>query len=380
MTLGLIFACALLALATLPALMTLRNIDLFCVLDPVPSDSANDAPLVSVLIPARDEQAGIADALRSVLRSSYSNIEVLVLDDHSTDRTAEIVTQIADEDSRVRLHSSSELPDGWNGKQFACHQLAKLCQGELLLFMDADVRLSVDAIAALVTRIQCTPDVGLLSGFPNQETVTVSENLLIPLMHLVLLGYLPLDQMRQSDDPRFGAGCGQLFLARRDAYFTAGGHEAISESRHDGLKLPRAFRAAGIQTDLVDASKIATVRMYDSWPAVRRGLLKNANEGIARWPLILIFSILLLGGLVMPVAMLGHALFWGWSWLSIAVLSVATILSYLPRAVIALRLRQSLLGVLLNPLAVAIFVFLQWFAFTRDCLGLGPVTWRGRPS
>jgi hypothetical protein len=204
------------------------------------------------------------------------------------------------------------------------------------------------------------------------------EKLLIPLMHVVLLGFLPLDQMRASRKPEFGAGCGQLFLARREAYFAAGGHRSIQSSRHDGLKLPRAFRSANLVTDLFDATDIATCRMYTSLQQVVRGLLKNATEGIAQPKLIVIFTVLLLGGQTLPVFSLGHAIYWGWPAAAVVILCVATMVSFVPRTFAALRFRQSWTGVLLNPLAIALFVALQWWALIREMLGCKPIAWRGR--
>jgi glycosyltransferase involved in cell wall biosynthesis len=329
------------------------------------------------LIPARNEEQGIAAAVGSVAASSWRELEIIVLDDHSSDGTAAIVQALAASDPRIRLVNSPELPPGWNGKQHACWQAAQLGRGELLLFMDADVRLQPQAIARCVAEFDLRRT-ALLSGFPNQEQGTLSEAMLIPLMYVVLLGYLPLDQMRTTKKPEFGAGCGQLFLAERTAYFACGGHQAIAASRHDGLKLPRAFRAAGLMTDLFDASDLASVRMYRGWREVTRGLLKNATEGIANPNLILIFSVLLIGGFTAPLLSFAHALFYGWKVLPTVLLGVATLVSFLPRALIAHRLGHSPLGVLLNPLAILLFVLLQWVALVRQVTGLGTVAWRGR--
>jgi glycosyltransferase involved in cell wall biosynthesis len=329
------------------------------------------------LIPARNEELGIAAAVRSIAANTWRELEILVMDDHSSDRTAEIVQSLSKSDSRIHLANSLELPPGWNGKQHACWQAAQLAQGELLLFMDADVRLQPDAIERYVAQFDHRR-AKLLSGFPNQEQGTLSEALLIPLMYVVLLGYLPLDQMRASVKPEFGAGCGQLFLAEREAYFACKGHQAIAGSRHDGLKLPRAFRSAGHMTDLFDASDLATVRMYRGWREVTRGLLKNATEGIANPKLILVFSVLLIGGFTAPVLSFAHALFYGWKALPTVLLGLATLLSFLPRALIARRLGHSPVGVILNPLAILLFVMLQWMALVRQATGLGTVAWRGR--
>ncbi len=136
------------------------------------------------------------------------------------------------------------------------------------------------------------------------------------------------------------AGCGQLFLAKRSEYFKTGGHAAIRSSRHDGIQLPRLFRAKGATTDLFDASDIAVCRMYENMQEVHRGLLKNASEGIANPKLILVFTVLLLGGFVMPLAMLMHSLYWEWQVLPTALLAGATVCSFLPRALISARLER----------------------------------------
>ncbi len=388
----LLYSVCLLLLALLPTLMVVKNLQDFtrATAEGEGSSGAGNAgaagevengtalaQAISVLIPARNEEAGIAAAVESILSCPSRNIEVIVLDDHSTDRTVEIVQAIAVRDDRVRVVAAPDLPEGWNGKQHACWQLAQIAQHPLMLFMDADVRLHSSALPRMIVEFQ-KRSVSLLSGFPNQELGTLSEELLIPMMYVVLLSYLPLERMRASPDPRFGAGCGQLFLASRVEYLKCGGHRGIRESRHDGLQLPRLFRASGLATDLFDASDLATVRMYRGVGQVTRGLLKNATEGIARMPLIVIFSILLLGGYTLPLFSLAHALYWGWGLPTMIVLAIATALSCIPRALIAARLKQSFLGVILQPVAVLWFVILQWYAYIHSLLGLRPVAWRGR--
>jgi len=375
--LTIVYASVILALSAFPAILFIRNLPQFK-RAAAPNESVNKSfGGISVLIPARDEEAGIEASLNCLLASTFHPLEILVLDDASTDRTAEIVACIADEDSRLKLLQSPVLPEGWNGKQHACWQLAQAAKYDWFLFLDSDVRLSVDALQRIAAELTDKPR-DLLSGFPHQETDTLSEKLLIPLMHVVLLGFLPLDQMRASRKPEFGAGCGQLFIARRQAYFAADGHRAIKSSRHDGLKLPRAFRSANLVTDLFDATDIATCRMYTSLQQVVHGLLKNATEGIAQPKLIGIFTVLLLGGQTLPIFSLGYAFYWRWSIVAVIILLAATFLSYIPRALSAVRFRQSWIGVLLNPLAIAVFVALQWRAMMSSIMGRPRKTWRGR--
>ena len=371
------FALVLLALAALPAMLFVRNLPLYRV---ATNDLLQHSPPesgISVLIPARNEEAGIAASLKCICESTFQPLEILVLDDVSTDRTASIVADIAARDARVRLLTSAALPEGWNGKQHACWQLAQAAKHEWLLFLDADVHLSTDALPRIAAELAQQPR-DLLSGFPLQLTGSIGEKLLIPLMHLVLLGFLPLDQMRASRKPEFGAGCGQLFIARRSAYFAADGHRAIRGSRHDGLKLPRAFRSAGFATDLFDATDVASCRMYTSLKQVVIGLLKNAHEGIAQPKLIGIFTLLLLGGQTLPIFFLAHAIYYGWPVAATLILLIATLVSFVPRSLAASRFRQPWLGVVLNPIAVAIFIAIQWWSLARTLIGSKPILWRGR--
>lgn len=382
------YAIGLLLLALLPAAMTFKNLPLFRKLiqpenDPLAAKSDQQRatvclPHVSILIPARDEERSIAECVQHALAcdSAEEPCEVIVMDDGSTDRTSSICESIANRDPRMRVARSAPLPDGWNGKQHACWQLANLARGQWFLFLDADVRLAPDAIARLMTQVKAQP-IDLLSGFPRQVTGTFFERLLIPLMHFILLGYLPLARMRSSPGPEFAAGCGQLFLARREAYEASGGHRAIAASRHDGIQLPRAFRLHGATTDVFDASDIATCRMYDHARAVFRGLAKNATEGIGSPKTIVPFTILLASAAVLPVV----SLLIGWllSWNSIVMveLLVATCLSWAPRFMAARHFQQSWSSALLHPLGVSVFLVIQWWALLAHTLGY-QTRWRGR--
>lgn len=369
-----IYASLLLILAALPTLMVIRNLPLFHL---AAQAASGGVPPISVLIPARNEQTVIAHAIEGVLVNRQVEFEVVVLDDHSTDSTANIVAELASRDARVRLKRAPELPTGWNGKQHACWQLAQVAKYDRLLFIDADVRLAEDALLRISAEFE-RADSALLSGFPRQVTISLAERLLIPMMHFVLLDYLPLDRMRASTQPEFGAGCGQMFFTDKSNYFKAGGHAAIRQSRHDGLQLPRSYRRVGLRTDLFDASDIASVRMYAGWASVLQGLQKNAAEGMANSKLIWLFSLLLLGSGVLPLLSLAHAVFYGWPWGAISLLCVASVLSFLPRALLSARLQQSWLGVCLHPLAVTLFIAVQWIAYFRQIAGWRQIPWKGR--
>lgn len=369
---SLLVACLVLSLA--PAILFAINLRAY---RPLPAPGA-PAPPISVLIPARNEEEGVGLAIATVL-ANPGPLEVVVLDDDSEDGTAEVVRAIAAADDRVRLVCGGGPPEGWNGKQHACWRLAHEARHDLFVFLDADVRLAADALPRMA-RFLDESRADLASGIPRQETVGLMERLLIPLIHFVLLGFMPIPSMRRTQIPSLSAGCGQLFAARREGYFRAGGHAAIRASRHDGIKLPRTFRAAGLRVDLFDPTDAASCRMYRSGGEVWSGLSKNAGEALAAPGLIIPMSAILLGGQVAPFVLAVAAILGRprpWSTGESATIALAVLAAWLPRLVSAVRFRQSWSGAVLHPVGVALLVLLQWHAFARNLLGR-PSLWKGR--
>jgi len=364
-------AFAALLCAALPCGLFLLNLFAYR-----PTAHSNPRPVtpVSVLIPARNEESNIVSTLQPILRERALDFEVIVLDDHSTDRTAEMVRSLAREDARLRLETAPPLPDGWCGKQHACHVLAQVARHTILIFLDADVRLAPGALPRMAAFME-RDSVALASGVPCQELGTFSERLLLPLIHFVLLGFLPMHAMRWTRLPAMSGGCGQLFVARREAYHASGGHAAIRASLHDGVKLPRVFRRAGFATDLFDATDLATCRMYrtdgDTW----RGLAKNATEGLAAPGTLLPMSIILLLGQVLPFLLLPFA--FSISALGSTVTLAAVGLAWLPRIVAIGKFRQSLGSALGHPVGVLGLLAIQWHAAFR-CRQGRPSVWKGR--
>ncbi len=332
-------------------------------------------PLVSVLIPARDEEKNIENAVRSATGNRGVDLEVIVMDDDSSDRTAEIVLEIGKRDPRVRLVKAPTLPQGWCGKQHACARLADQADAEYLLFVDADVELAPDALSRMVTMLRNSGR-DLISGVPRQKTDTVLGRMVIPLIHFILLGFLPLAGMRRWQSASWAAGCGQLFMVRREAYEQAGGHGSIRSSRHDGLMLPRSFRQAGYETDLFDATDVAVCRMYDNDSDLLQGFAKNATEGMASPGAILPWTLLLLGGQVLPFLLLPLSSLAGDSTgASLALLAVGLVMG--SRLVLSVRFKQSIQGALLHPVGILVVLAIQWFALLTS-FGGGTVAWKGR--
>ena len=360
----------LLICACIPAVLFCLNLQLYR--KPPQRIGVGLAP-ISVLIPARNEERSIAAAVASVLASEGVEFELIVLDDGSRDSTADVVEEFAGKDPRVRLETGKGLPAGWNGKQHACYVLASEARYETLCFLDADVRIGPQALARTAGFLSDSR-ASLVSGFPRQETGTFLEKLLLPLIHFVLLGYLPLAGMRKYPTAAgFAAGCGQFLMMRSDAYWAVGGHGAIQTTMHDGLMLPKVFRENGFATDLADLTDLTTCRMYRSASEVWSGLSKNATEGIAAPARIVPFTLLLACGSVLPFVALPFA-FGKADW-PLAVTAVCA--AYLPRVMAAARFRQSWMSALLHPVGVAVMLALEWNALFRKLAGR-KAAWKGR--
>lgn len=360
----------LLVLATLPLALILANLPLYRLASGPDAAGAK----VSILIPARNEAHQIESAVRAALNSTVVSVEVIVLDDDSSDDTATIVQAMARRDPRVRLLRGTALPDGWMGKVHACWRLAEAASGQWLLFVDADVQVSEDAADRLVSSAS-RRGVDLVSGIPRQVTGTLGEKLIIPLIHLVLLGYLPMLGMRLSNHPAFAAGIGQLLFVNASAYRECGGHEAIRGEIQDGVALARLFRQHAKRTDLVDLSPVATCRMYDNFKDVWQGFAKNAHAGMGGPVAIWIWTTLLIGGHVLP--WIGLLAYWLHDQTVPQVLLLACGLSLLSRSVLTLVFRQSWFSTVLHPLGVGMIVAIQWYGLSR-WLMRKPVAWKGR--
>ena len=368
-----------LALAVAAMLCALSPAVLFCInlrLYRAPAATTALLPTISVLIPARDEERSIEAAVASILASRGVDLEIVVMDDCSTDATAAIVARLAQSDDRVRLEHAPTLPAGWNGKQHACWALAQTARHEVFCFVDADVRLAPDALARMAAFL-LRDGAGLVSGFPRQITETWMEWLLLPLIHFVLLGFLPISKMREGTDPAFAAGCGQFLMVRRDAYRATGGHAGIKATMHDGLLLPKLFRQHGYRTDLADLTDLARCRMYTNARQVWQGLAKNATEGIAAPVRIVPISLLLIVGQVLPVFLIGWMLTHRVSGLVMGCVIAATCGAWLPRMLAVGQFRQDWRGAALHPVGILVLVAIQWYALGRKLMG-GAVSWKDR--
>jgi chlorobactene glucosyltransferase len=230
-------------------------------------------PLISVLVPARNEEANIATCIESLMQQDYPNFEILVLDDNSTDRTSAIVEGLAAKDSRVRLLHGELLPEGWAGKPHACHQLAQYARGSWLLFTDADTKHAPSMLSHAMAYVQ-EHKLSLLSGLPLQRTVSASQKVVIPTLYFMILTCFPLWWVQGAAKPKAGFVFGQFIFVNAADYHEVGGHEAVKARIIEDVCLGLEFTHHGKRQGVVDLSKEVSCRMYTSVGDLWQGLTK----------------------------------------------------------------------------------------------------------
>lgn len=235
-------------------------------------------PRISVLVPARNEENNIGACLDSLTSLDYPDYEVIVMDDKSTDRTAEIVQEYAERDGRVKLAHGEELPGGWVGKVWACHQLSKAADGKFLIFIDADVTFAPEALKLALYHTE-KDRLDFFSVFPKQVTLNLGENILTPLMHWLLLAFLPMRNVLNSRNLKFAAANGQFIMMKREVYDATGGHESVKSRVVEDMELVRLAKSRGFRTLTGFGGDQIFCRMYDSYTTSLKGFSKNFFPG-----------------------------------------------------------------------------------------------------
>ncbi len=335
-------------------------------------------PRVSVVIPARDEEAEVEAAVRSHLAQDYPDFEVVVVDDRSGDATPVILARLAAGDPRLKVVSGVEPPDGWLGKPHALDQGARAASGELLLFADADVRYDPSAMAEAVAMLE-EQRIDLLAFFPRLEMVGFWEN---ALMSYLAVSYFfgPAFWVNSDSQRRYAAGGGAGMLMRREAYRASGGHAALRSSVIDDMGLAIRVRRAGFRCRMVMADERVRLRMYRGFRAIFDGFTKNLAfvfEGAmgAFLALSTLFTFLawILPAAVLVAAVLGARL----PARDVVFAAIAFGLTVAARARMAVFVRYPLWTSVTQPVTAAVWAAMTVRSFARRFIRR-QVVWRGR--
>lgn len=354
-------------------------------------DFQKNYPLISILIPARNEEARIGYCLDSILKQIYPNLEIYVLDDLSNDSTASIVRERMKSHNNLFLIQGEPLPPGWKGKSWACWQLAEKSKGDFLIFTDADTYHHPMAAIKAFEAAKRT-DADLISLWPQQISKSWSEILVIPFVHILILCACPMWlPLRRRE---LGFANGQFILFKRSTYFELGGHKLVRNHIVEDKALGAEILVRGYKLSNLDGLGLVSCRMYTSFDEIWEGFSKNLRAGFeASLFKFLSFSVFMTLAFLLPFIQLTIL---GPLWLfkdqlpieimllitslitplSLKLILVQILLILTMRLIIALRYRQSLISVLLHPfgyLLCAAIGLNSWYQSAR-----GVVTWKGR--
>ncbi len=323
---------------------------------------------VSVLIPARNEEANLSACLNAVLRQGEVVREVLIYNDHSTDGTGRILDEFARRDARVRSVEVLPLEEGWCGKNFACAQLAKSATGKFLLFIDADARLTEDAAARMVEEISARR-LTFLSCWPGLELVSFWERTLMPMLNFVVFATFPTPLSLSLGSPSLGLAHGACLMFERATYEEIGGHAAVRDQIFEDTRLAQLWRERGKRGLCLDGQNVVRVRMYSSFAEIWLGFQKNFFPAfkyeLSFWFFVLFHAAIFLTPFV---------------WLVVSpslTILLAALAVLLIRLALAWRFRQPLWAALLHPMAEVVLLALGLSSWWRCKSGRG-VAWKGR--
>lgn len=350
-----------------------------------PTHPPSNTPLISVCIPARNEEHNIRACVEAVLAQDYPDFEVIVLDDRSTDLTPTILADIASHDSRLHPISGSDLPNGWAGKPHALFQASTIARGEWLCFIDADTFISPKTLSSCyVKALETQADMFTIMTF--QIMGTFWEKVVMPLVMTGLsAGFSP----RKVNDPKRkdAIANGQFILVKRTVYDAIDGHKSVKDSIVEDKAIAERVKWNGYRLIVADGMQLARTRMYTSLPEMWEGWTKNIYLGLRDQPSLMTLGIFgaflaVIVALVLPVwPWLG--VFWyfkGGNWMAWTVIFESLLLwAYMiyTRSGIAKRMKISPWYALTTPLGAAIFGAMM-FVSAWNVLSHKGVTWKGR--
>jgi chlorobactene glucosyltransferase len=372
----LIYQSIITAVLAVLLLNTINNLRLFH--RPARRSPAARGPLVSVLVPARNEERSIGRCVESLIQQDYPHLEILVLDDQSEDRTAALVEELARRHPMVRLLRGNGLPPNWHGKAYACAQLARAARGDWLLFVDADTVHAPETVSTAL-QIALEEQADLLTMLPRVLEESFGEALLLPMIPLTFGTFLPMGLVLSRRFPLVAGAMGPFLLFRRAIYERVGGHEATRTDIVEDMKLARLVKQQGGKLVWIDGTALTRVRFYHNLREAWRGLAKTTFAALdysvtALLPgAIACAAVYLAPYGFLAAALLSHRFDAALFWLPLSQI----LLAWCPRLLLAQRFHMRRSMAFLHPLTMLMTILLTMHAAYQAIFG-GGVTWKGR--
>lgn len=343
----------------------------------LPQHIIHENPLISVLIPARNEEDNIKRCIISLTKQDYKNIEILVLNDNSTDNTAGIVTQLSEKDSRIKLYNGKKLEKGWMGKNYACHQLSKYARGDYLLFTDADTLHFPDSISSALACL-LRYKLGALSVFAKQIMVTIHERMMVPFGGYMILCFLPLYLIRKSKNPLFCTAIGQFILFKKEVYEKIGGHESVKSEVLEDIKISKRVKECGYKFMIFDGRNNLYCRMYKNFMEVVRGYSKVLFAAFDYKIYIISVAMILMSAVFLfPFIMLPLGIVFRWPIIILDLIILQIIIILITKIIFSIRFQCKAVDILLHPLSIVYLILIAMNSIFSTVSGAG-VDWKGR--
>jgi len=345
----------------LALVITILNV--FSIITPRAAGQINQK--ISVLVPLRNEEENAIAIVKTLAaQKNLMDVEFLILNDNSTDKTLEIVTSTARGDSRFKVMQGSALPEGWLGKPWALEQLSQNARGEVLICIDADVRLSTKAIAAAIDSMH-KHSLDFFSPYPSQVARTFGERMIQPLLQWSWLSSVPLALAKRSSNPSFAVANGQFFAVKKSALVHSGGYASIKSEVLDDMQMARVLLRNRFKGTVGNGALIAQCHMYSSWSELRNGYAKSLWKGFGSvFGSIIAIALLVLTGIIPIVSAAMGSPF---GWLAFEAVLVSRLIS-------AKITRANLFDSLLHPISSALLIYLIIYSW----LMRGRIQWKGR--
>ncbi len=332
-------------------------------------------PKVSIIIPARNEEINIGKCLDSLLDQDYINYEILVIDDNSTDRTLEIIKEYEKKNSKITAYSGKPLPDGWLGKQYACHQLSQTATGKYFIFTDADTVHTKQSISwAITNMIKHKAD--LLSAYLYYPIHSIGEALILPGIYLMTSFMLPLWKVPKKNSHNYSFAIGQLLVCLAEAFHSIGGYTRFKNSIVEDISMAKFMKIHEYKTIFIDGKDYISCRMYASFLEIFKGFVKNIYSAVNQNILTIIGFILMeITVIELPIIYLIYNIYTGGSNILLPILPIAV---FFTMWFLVLKDRKVPLYItFLYPILFVLLIIISIISTIKTGFGRG-AEWKGR--
>jgi len=330
-----------------------------------PRNSSRISNSVTVLLPMRNEQDNAADCVTGLMaQKNLDQIQVIIINDQSTDNTAEVLSKAIGSDSRFSVITTQGPQEGWLGKVFALQNGFQLSKGEIIICLDADVRLQPEAIARSVNQLE-ELSLDFISPYPHQIANTVTEKLIQPLLHWSWMSTVILRLAEKRPHRTTSVANGQFFLVRSSALAAINGFTSVSHQILDDVELARSLIAAGFKGVVTEGSELAHTRMYTSFDEIRQGYGKSLHKAFGGAFGAIVASCFIAATGIAPLLLALDGYLIGW----IAFLCIA-----FTRALSAIRSRSNPFYALLHPISAVLLIYHIAYSWANR----GSIQWKGR--